>query len=156
MRSRIDSFLTNLLIILMSVMVLSTLLQVFARFINLNVPFTEELTIYAMMWVTLFGSAYAFGLRKHIAIDALISILDHSLKWKLEIIIELLVAVFAILILILGGSWFTYITFKLGQLSPVIQIPKGWVYLALPVSGLIILVYNMMNIGSVLSKNKES
>ena len=140
----------------MSVMVLSTLLQVFARFINLNVPFTEELTIYAMMWVTLFGSAYAFGLRKHIAIDALISIIDHSLKWKLEIVIELLVAIFAILILILGGSWFTYITFKLGQLSPVIQIPKGWVYLALPVSGLIILVYNMLNIGTVLSKNKES
>lgn len=155
MRTRLDAFLTNLLIILMSVMVLSTLLQVFARFINLNVPFTEELTIYAMMWVTLFGSAYAFGLRKHIAIDALISIIDHSLKWKLEIVIELLVAVFAILILILGGSWFTYITFKLGQLSPVIQIPKGWVYLALPVSGLIILVYNMLNIGTVLSKNKE-
>ena len=156
MRNRLDSFLTNLLIILMSVMVLSTLLQVFARFINLNVPFTEELTIYAMMWVTLFGSAYAFGLRKHIAIDALISIIDDSLKWKLEIVIELLVAVFAILILILGGSWFTYITFKLGQLSPVIEIPKGWVYLALPVSGLIILIYNMLNIGTVLSKNKES
>ncbi len=156
MRTRLDSFLTNLLIILMSVMVLSTLLQVFARFINLNVPFTEELTIYAMMWVTLFGSAYAFGLRKHIAIDALISIIDHSSKWKLEIVIELLVAVFAVLILILGGSWFTYITFKLGQLSPVIQIPKGWVYLALPVSGLVILVYNMLNIGTVLSKNKES
>lgn len=140
----------------MSVMVLSTLLQVFARFINLNAPFTEELTIYAMMWVTLFGSAYAFGLKKHIAIDALISVLDPSLKWKLEIVIELLVAVFAILILMVGGSWFTYMTFKLGQLSPVIQIPKGWVYLALPASGLIILVYNMLNIGTVLSKNKES
>jgi TRAP-type C4-dicarboxylate transport system permease small subunit len=54
----------------MSVMVISTLLQVFARVIDLNIPFTEELTIYAMMWVTMFGSAYTFGLQKQIAIDA--------------------------------------------------------------------------------------
>ncbi|NQZ76877.1 MAG: TRAP transporter small permease subunit [Ekhidna sp.] len=150
MRSKLDGFLTTLLIVLMSIMVLSTLLQVFARFIDANVPFTEELTIYAMMWVTLFGSAYAFGLKKHIAIDALVSIIDEDLKWKLEILIEVIVALFAILILIVGGGWFAFITFKLGQLSPVIQIPKGWIYLALPLSGLIILIYNVLNARAII------
>ncbi|MEM7109729.1 MAG: TRAP transporter small permease subunit [Bacteroidota bacterium] len=154
MRNKLDFGLTRLLIVLMSIMVLSTLLQVFARFIDLNVPFTEELTVYAMMWVTLFGSAYAFGLKKHVAIDALVSILDASLKWKLEVIIEFLVAVFAFLVLMIGGLWFTYITFKLGQLSPVIQIPKGWVYLAVPASGLIILIYNILNIRGILLNRK--
>lgn len=155
MRNSLNIALTNLLMVLMSVMVLSTLLQVFARLINLSVPFTEELTIYAMMWVTLFGSAYAFGLKKHIAIDALTSILKGSLKWKLEVVVELIVAVFATLILIVGGSWFTYITFRLGQLSRVIQIPKGWVYLALPITGLIILAYTMLNIRETISNSKE-
>jgi TRAP-type C4-dicarboxylate transport system permease small subunit len=139
----------------MSVMVLSTLLQVFARFVNVNGPVTEEITIYAMMWVTLFGSAYAFGLKRHIAIDALVTVLKDSVKFKLRIAIELIVAVFAILVLILGGSWFTYITFKMGQLSPAIQIPKGWIYLALPVSGVIILAYNLLNIRAILSNKEE-
>jgi len=156
MKSRLNSMLTKLLILLMSIMVLSTLLQVFARFIELNVPFTEELTVYAMMWVTLFGSAYAFGIKKHIAIDALISMISEKLKWKLEVLIELFVSLFAILILIVGGSWFTYITFKLGQLSPVIQIPKGWIYLALPLSGLIIVIYSFINISFLISNRRQS
>jgi len=154
MRGKLDFILTNFLVTLMSIMVLSTLLQVFARFINLNVPFTEEITIYAMIWVALFGSAYAFGIKRHIAIDALVAILKEDLKWKLEIVIELLVAVFAVLVLIIGGSWFVYITFKLGQLSPVMQISKGWIYLAAPASGFIILIYNVLNIKSSISTHK--
>ncbi|MEM6522661.1 MAG: TRAP transporter small permease subunit [Bacteroidota bacterium] len=156
MRNRLDDFLTSLLIILMTIMVLSTLLQVLARYVNWNLPFTEEVTIYAMMWVTLFGSAYAFGLKKHIAIDALIAVLNKDSKWKLEILIEAIIALFAVLILIIGGSWFTFITFKLGQLSPVIQFPKGFVYTSLPVSGIIILLYNVMNVRSILSYNKQA
>ncbi|MEM9895417.1 MAG: TRAP transporter small permease [Bacteroidota bacterium] len=156
MRSKLDKLLTRLLIVLMSIMVFSTLLQVFARFIGFNVPFTEELTIYAMMWVTLFGSAYAFGLKKHVAIDALITILADQQKWKLSILIEMMVAVFALLVLIVGGGWFSYITFQLGQLSPVIQIPKGWIYIAIPVSGFMILIYNYLNVADTLANKKKS
>jgi len=133
-------------------MVISTLLQVFARLINLNVPFTEELTIYSMMWVTLFGSAYTFGLRKQIAIDALHSALRESSKWKLEIIVEVIIAVFAVLILIIGGTRFVYITFKLGQVSSVMQIAKGWIYIAIPISGVLVMVYNLLNIKDILKK----
>lgn len=133
-------------------MVISTLLQVFARLINLNVPFTEELTIYSMMWVTLFGSAYTFGLRKQIAIDALHSTLRESSKWKLEIIVEVIIGVFAVLILIIGGTRFVYITFKLGQVSSVMQIAKGWIYIAIPISGVLVMVYNLLNIRDILKK----
>lgn len=152
MRNSIDRILTLLLITLMSTMVISTLLQVFARLINLNVPFTEELTIYSMMWVTLFGSAYTFGLRKQIAIDALHSALRESSKWKLEIIVEVIIAVFAVLILIIGGTRFVYITFKLGQVSSVMQIAKGWIYIAIPISGVLVMVYNLLNIKDILKK----
>ena len=155
MRNKLDKILTGLLVLLMSIMVLSTLLQVLARFLDWNVPFTEEITIYAMMWVTLFGSAYAFGVKKHIAIDALIAVLDEGAKWKLALVIEALVAVFAILVLIVGGATFVFMTFKLGQLSPVIQVPKGWIYLALPTSGVVILIYNLLNIRSILSTTSD-
>ncbi|MEQ9296967.1 MAG: TRAP transporter small permease [Cyclobacteriaceae bacterium] len=153
MRKVIDRTLISLLVALMSIMVLSTLIQVFARALSANVLFTEELTIYSMMWVTLFGSAYAFGVKKHISIDILKETLRQDLKWKLEVVVELIVALFAILVLIVGGSWFVFITFKLGQVSSVIQVPKGWIYLALPVSGVIILIYNALNIMDTIRKN---
>lgn len=141
-----------MLVLLMSIMVISTLLQVFARYLQINVPFTEELTVYAMMWVTLFGSAYAFGLKKHIAIDVLSSNLPETQRWKLEVLVESIVVVFAVLVLIVGGGRFVYVTFKLEQLSSVMQIYKGWIYLALPVSGLLVLAYNILNIQDALKK----
>jgi TRAP-type C4-dicarboxylate transport system permease small subunit len=139
----------------MAVMVTSTLLQVGARLVDLNIPFTEELTIYAMMWVTLLGSAYTFGLRKHIAIDALHAVLNESNKWKLELVVEAMIAIFAILILLIGGSRFVFITFKLGQVSSVMQVAKGWIYIVLPLSGLLILLYNVLNIRDILNHRRH-
>ncbi|MEM6830566.1 MAG: TRAP transporter small permease subunit [Bacteroidota bacterium] len=155
MRKLFDRALSYLLVILTVVMVSSTLLQVVARYIDLNVQFTEELTIYAMMWLAIFGSAYAFGLKKHIAIDLLSSSLDDSSKWKHSILVELVISVFALLVLIIGGIRLVYITFKLGQVSSIMQVPKGWIYLSLPISGIFILCYNALNILDTLKKRNS-
>ncbi len=138
----------------MSLMVVSTLLQVLARVIDLNVPFTEELTIYSMMWITLLGSAYTFGLKKHIAIEVLKTSLQPANRWKLELVIELTIVLFAILVLLVGGMRFVLLTFKLGQVSSVMQISKGWIYIVLPVSGLLILCYSFLNIFDLI-KTRE-
>jgi len=153
MRPQLDKILMTSLIVLMSIMILSTLLQVGGRLCEINVPFTEELTIYGMMWTTLFGSVYAFGLKQHIAIDVLSNSIKDENRWKLEVVVEVIVMVFAVLVLIMGGIRFVYITFKLGQVSAVMQIPKGWIYLALPLSGLLIIWYNLLNIMQTL-KNR--
>lgn len=134
----------------MGVMVISTLLQVIARVIDLNVPFTEELTIYSMMWVSLLGSAYTFGLKKQIAIDALKDSLSPSNQLKLELLIEMLVLVFAVVIFLVGGTKFVFLTFSLGQVSSVMQIAKGWIYIVLPISGILIIFYNLLNIRDLL------
>ena len=150
MRKLLDIINTQLVIALMTVMVLSALLQVFSRAFSFSAPFTEELTIYAMMWVTLFGSSYAFGKKKHVAIDILSSYLGNKNKIKLAIIIELIVIAFAVLILIIGGGRFTWIAFKLEQISSVMHLPKFWVYIGLPISGIILLLYSIFNIKDTL------
>lgn len=139
----------------MSVMVISTLLQVLARAINLNVPFTEELTIYAMMWVTLLGSVYTFGLKKQIAIEVLRSSIKPSNQWKLDLLVELIIILFAVLIPLIGGTRFVYVTFKMGQVSSVMQVAKGWIYTVLPISGLLILIYNLLNISDILKERNH-
>lgn len=154
-RKTLDRINTSMIAILMVIMVSSALLQVFSRVLDINAPFTEELTIYAMMWVTFFGSAYAFGLKKHIAIDLLSSYLSDSYKLKLQIIIEIIILLFAFLILIWGGSRLVWITFKLGQVSSVMNLPKGWVYLVLPITGTFTAIYGYLNIHQILNKGSR-
>jgi len=151
-RKTLDRINTTMIMGLMLVMVLSALLQVFSRIVDLNTPFTEELTIYSMIWVTLFGSAYAFGVKKHISIDLLSPSLSHGNRIRLKILIEGIILLFAFLILIYGGSRFVWITFKLGQVSSVMHVPKGWVYLVLPLSGIITVLYGVLNIREILKQ----
>ena len=155
MRKTLDKISTTLLMTLMTIMVLSALLQVLARVLSFSAPFTEELTIYAMMWVTLFGSAYAFGIKKHIAIDVLEPRLSPANKRRMRIAIEGIVLVFTVLILIIGGIRFSWITAKLGQVSAVMHVPKWYVYLALPLSGLLIIAYSVINISDELKENSS-
>jgi len=52
-----------------------------------------------------------------------------------------LIMLFALLVLVIGGSRLVYITFILGQKSPALQVPLAWVYMVLPISGLLIIFY---------------
>ncbi len=153
MRKLLDKISVTLLMALMTIMVLSALLQVFSRVLSISAPFTEELTIYSMMWVTLFGSAYAFGIKKHISIDVLETQVSEENAHKLRIAIESVVLVFTLLILIFGGIRFSWITAKLGQVSAVMHLPKWYVYMALPLSGLITIAYCILNIADHLKKD---
>lgn len=47
---------------------------------------------------------------------------------------------------------------SMGQLSSSLQIPMGYVYLALPLSGITTVIYNILNISDIvkeLSGNKN-
>ncbi len=46
--------------------------------------------------------------------------------------------------MIFGG--FKAVSVTMGQLSPSLGIPMGLVYLAVPVSGILILVYSLLNL----------
>ncbi|HCC71989.1 MAG TPA: TRAP transporter small permease, partial [Bacteroidales bacterium] len=62
---------------------------------------------------------------------------------RIRILIDLLVILFALSVLIIGGTWLVWSRFHLGQVSAAMEIPVGYVYLILPVSGLIISFYSM-------------
>lgn len=54
--------------------------------------------------------------------------------------------VFALLILELGGGRLVYITLTLNQLSPTMQVPLGYVYAAVPISGALCVYYALDNL----------
>jgi len=143
-KKKLDKILEAALVILMSVLVLDVLWQVASRYILKNPsPVTDELAGYLLIWVGLTGAAYATGKKEHLAIDLLHSKLSPINLKRIRILIDLLVILFALSVLIIGGTWLVWSRFHLGQVSAAMEIPVGYVYLILPVSGLIISFYSM-------------
>lgn len=146
-REALDKALYWLLVILMSVMVVNVLWQVGSRFI-LKSPssFTDELARFLLIWISLMGASYVTGKRLHLAIDILPSKLHGKKQRNLSILINVLVAAFALLAMVWGGVKLVYITLTLNQTSAALNVPLGYVYVVLPLSGLIIAYYSLVNL----------
>ena len=147
LRKIIDKTLEWLLVSLMSILVLDVLWQVVSRYI-MNSPssYTDELAGYLLIWVGLLGAAYVAGRREHLAIDLLLQRSSKRRKFKLEIIISVIVILFAIFVMVIGGSWLVYTRFFLSVKSAALGLPLGVVYLVLPISGLLIAYFDIDNL----------
>ena len=146
-REKIDSFLAWTLVIIMSLMVINVLWQVFSRFI-LGDPssYTEELARYLMIWVGVLGAAYVSGKNKHVAIDYIPSKFSKTNQFKVKKLVTWIIMIFAFFAFIIGGSRLVYITYILEQFSPALQIPLAFVYLVIPISGILIVYYKINEI----------
>ncbi|MGN0706454.1 MAG: TRAP transporter small permease [Faecalibacterium sp.] len=140
---------------LVVVMVLLVLWQVVARYL-LNSPsgFSEALTRYLFVWLVLITSTYAFGSRDHMYIAALNDRLKGKVKTVVNILIELLTAVFSGCVMVYGGSIITRM--QMVSLDSSLHIPMGVVYAIIPVCGVITVFYCVCNILEELSKAKEA
>ncbi|MGB5498355.1 MAG: TRAP transporter small permease [Maribacter sp.] len=147
LRSRIDKVLANFLVIIMSIMVLNVLWQVASRFI-LGSPssFTDELARYLMIWVGILGAAYVSGHNMHVAIDVLPSRLSNKAQKRLKLIVRILIILFCLGAMVVGGARLVYITHILDQNSPALQVPLSVVYAVIPISGLLIIYYKISDI----------
>jgi TRAP-type C4-dicarboxylate transport system permease small subunit len=130
------------LVAIMGVSVLNVLWQVFTRFV-LSDPssYTDELARFLLIWIGLLGAAYAAGCKMHLAIDVLPSKLEGRARFYLAVVVEGFVFLFALAVLVIGGSSLMALTLTLGQTSTALHIPIGYVYLVLPLSGLLIMYY---------------
>lgn len=147
MRTAMDSILKWVLAILMAVMVLDVLWGVFTRYvIGAQSPWTEELARFLLIWIGILGAAFASGKRMHLAIDILPTALEGSRKRLLENGINMIILLFAVAVLLIGGSRLVFITSKLGQVSTSLDLPLAVVYAIVPISGLFIVIYKIMDL----------
>ncbi|WP_422106266.1 TRAP transporter small permease [Winogradskyella sp.] len=143
MRKSIDAFLERLLILVILVMLMAVAWQVISRYV-LGAPstFTDEIASYALIWLGLFGAAYATGKELHLAIDLIPkSTLAKSPRFFLGFV-TVSVIVFAVLVMVVGGIRLCWLTWVLDQKSAVLKIPLAFVYLVLPVSGILMVYYS--------------
>lgn len=146
LRQKVDKILGAILASIMGFMVLNVLWQVLTRFIGTPSSFTDELARYLMIWLGVLGAAYVSGKKMHVAIDLISPSLKKKGKRKLSVFVNLTIALFSFVCLVIGGVRLVYITSILGQNSPALQIPLAIVYLIIPISGLLIIYYKMSDI----------
>lgn len=144
---KINRILEVFLVILMSVLVVDVLWQVASRYI-LSSPssFTDELAGFLLIWVGVLGAAYVAGRKEHLAIDILIQRSSPARQRMLLYIIYSLIFLFALSVMVTGGVVLMYTRFVLQVKSAALELPLGYVYSVLPVSGLIIMYYEVVHI----------
>lgn len=147
LRKTIDKILANFLVIIMAVMVINVLWQVASRFI-IGTPssFTDELARYLMIWIGILGAAYVSGRNMHVAIDVLPRRFNVPIQQGLILMVRLLIILFCLVAMVIGGSRLVYITYVLGQNSPALQVPLAVVYAVIPISGILIIYYKTSDI----------
>ena len=131
-----------ILIVLMALMVLDVTWQVFTRFILKNPSaFTEELAGFLLIWIGLLGASYAFYTRAHLGIDVLTYKLTGFKKQVVQILINLIVLAFAFFVMVIGGMRLVNLTFTLKQISPALGIAMGYIYLVIPIAGILVIYF---------------
>lgn len=149
----VDKVLAGLCILLFAALVVLVVWQVFTRFV-LGAPssFSEELATYCFVWLVLFGAALVFGENGHMAMDVLKNRFPARLQMGADILIQVLIIVFAALVLVRGGMLSAALAWT--QATGSIQIPLGHLYLALPISGAFIIFYCVVSIVRVLQQKR--
>ena len=128
-----------ILILLVAGLVLDVLWQVFSRFV-LNDPssWTDELATLLIIWVAMIGASVAFIRNNHLGVDYFVGKLKPRPRLISEILVQILICLFAVVVLLLGGAKLVMLTLLTEQVSPALLVKMGHVYMALPLSGLVI------------------
>ncbi len=112
---------------------------------------TEEAAIFLLMWVALLGSAVAYGAKAHLGVDYFVGKLHPQAQRLAEALVHTLTAVFAAAALIWGGYVLVSETLAAGQLSPALHVKVGYVYLAVPICGVFILLFCLEAIAELIA-----
>ncbi len=152
----IDKSLAFTLIFLMSAIVLAVTGQVFTRFIMQQPSsFTEELARFLLIWIGLLGASYAYRNKAHLGIDVLTYRFQGAKKQTVSVTVCSMVSLFAFFVMIVGGLRLVQLTFALNQISAALGIKMGYVYLVIPLSGILIIYYSALFIVQAISEKRN-
>jgi TRAP-type C4-dicarboxylate transport system permease small subunit len=125
------------------IMTIMIFLQVIFRYvIKAPLSFSEELARYMFVWSVAMGSALALRKRKHIGVEVFVEWLPVRFRDQVKIVGGLLNLIFFGLLVWYG---FVMVGATMDQLSPALLLPMGYVYLAIPSSGIVLFVCEIAN-----------
>jgi TRAP-type C4-dicarboxylate transport system permease small subunit len=104
----------------------------------------------------LLGASLAFEKKAHLGVDFFVGKFHPTAQKILQLATLLVVLLFAIGVLCIGGWELVTRTLALKQETPALGIPKGWVYLAVPISGFFTIIFTLVQMLDVIRGEARS
>ncbi len=123
----------------LSLMTLIIILQVFYRYVlGSSLSWSEESARFLFIWVVLLGASMGVKESFHVSVTLFKDMLPRRIKVTVDVLVNLLTGVVAAIMVVYGLSIAETVSI---QLSPAVRISMFWVYLAIPVSGALMLLH---------------
>lgn len=138
---------------LMFLMLADIFAQVVSRYaLGKSLTWSEELGRYLFVWMSFLGMAVAINKGSHVALDILVTVLKNTSKRVLIIINNAFVIFFGIVLTYSG-----YMLVQLGfmQTSPTLKIPMEFVYIVIPISGILLIYFLVSQTIQFLNEKEE-
>ncbi|KNF09692.1 TRAP-type C4-dicarboxylate transport system, small permease component [Gottschalkia purinilytica] len=113
--------------------------NVVLRHMGLALDWVEEFSRYGIIWITFVGSSICIYKGAHIGVDAITTILRDKGKNILSLITVIISIIFTLLLTI-KSFYITKVVFETGQVSSTLEVPMVYIYGAMPVGGVLMLL----------------
>ncbi|PLW77786.1 TRAP transporter small permease [Cohaesibacter celericrescens] len=150
----VNGLLGSLVVLIFTILVVCVVWQVFSRYV-LGTPSTttDEIARFLFMWIAFTGAAYTLGQKRHLAIDVISLWMGGRSLRNIRVLVLVIIGAFVSVVMLYGGWQLMAETLKTGQMTPALRIPMGYVYGAIPFSGLTMLFYCVVLIIELLDPN---
>jgi len=150
-----DNLESYIIVAITTIMTVLLFLSIVFRFvIHLPLAWTEEISLYGLVWLCYFGASLAIKRNSHLKMEIVTTYLNKKWKKIFDIISDILFFVFAAFVL----YYVTKLTIDVGQrgaVSAVLQTPKWIPYLGIPVAFLLMLIRLVQNIVKSIKEIKD-
>ncbi|MHC4192288.1 MAG: TRAP transporter small permease [Planctomycetota bacterium] len=124
---------------LVTILIISTTLQVLTRFvIRRPLIWTEEVSRFSFVWMVFLGASLGVYYREHFMLEFILERLTTRWRARINLILHVAVSSMAVLLTVVG---YEYAIKGLTEVSPATRMQMFWIYLAIPVSGVLMLTY---------------
>jgi TRAP-type transport system small permease protein len=126
------------------ILLLLLAINVFFRLVPIyNMSWFDEVVEFSFAWLVFFGAASLWYKKEHTRVDFIPERLKEKISGDvLNLINEVLSMMFAILF-----TYFSVVLFnRVTALSPILQVPRKFFYLSMPVSGILMCYYSISHI----------
>ena len=146
----INTVYTYVAVVLLIAIIVASALQVFTRYVlNASMIGTEEFARFCFIWMSMLGGSVCVAKGAHPAVTVISDLLRNVPRAVLEILIQLLIILCALIFLYYGGKLLP-VTIKSN--SPTLGIRMDLVYWSLPVGGAGMILNAVANIlGKIMS-----
>jgi len=133
----------------MVLMFLATVSNVVARyFFGESIQWAEEFSRYAFIWIIFLGAVVCTKHKRHISIDSVVKLLPVLVQPWVNCVTELLVSALMVIIIWYGSL----LTKNATQITATLNVPQYIIYMVVPASGVLGLLYSLGDLRSHLRK----